>query len=106
MKTVCIIMQGVLSYEEKLQRAREELAIRAWEAWGTRNRVAFWQSRAKELEARLQIYEGEKEGDEPKGGGTNDSSEDVVRHVSAARTGSDGGVQVHVSVMPDETAGS
>ena len=71
----------------------------------TCSRVEFWRSRTKESEARLQMYEGKKAADEPKCGGTDDSSENVVRHVSPARIGSEGGVQVHVTGMPDETLG-
>jgi len=32
------------------------------------------------------MYEGKQEGDDPKGGAIDDSSEDIIRHVSPGRT--------------------
>ena len=46
-------MQGVLSYEECLERAREELRAKKGKHVDTLRILEFWKSRAHELEARL-----------------------------------------------------
>ena len=50
------IMQGVFSYEERLERAREDLRVEKWKHVGTLRMPEFWKSRANELEARLKMY--------------------------------------------------
>ncbi|KAJ8449610.1 hypothetical protein Cgig2_005632 [Carnegiea gigantea] len=46
-------LEGVLSYEEHLQRAREELRAEKGKHVDTLRMLEFWKSRAHELEARL-----------------------------------------------------
>ncbi|KAJ8437854.1 hypothetical protein Cgig2_002988 [Carnegiea gigantea] len=45
--------EGVLSYEERLERAREELRAKKGKDVDTLRTVEFWKSRAHEFEARL-----------------------------------------------------
>jgi len=52
------------------------------------------------------MYEGKQERDNPKGGASDNSSEDVVRHESPGRTGFDGGLEDHVNGMRDGTLAS
>ena len=46
-------MQGVLSYEERLERASEELRVKKGKHVDTLRMLEFWKSRAHELEVRL-----------------------------------------------------
>ncbi|KAJ8422394.1 LOW QUALITY PROTEIN: hypothetical protein Cgig2_028209 [Carnegiea gigantea] len=48
--------EGVLLYEERLERAREELRAKKGKHVGTLRILEFWKSRAHELEARLKRY--------------------------------------------------
>ena len=80
------IVQGVLSYDERLQRAQEELQIEHGKHEGILNSLEIWRTRGKELEARLQIYEGRKLHDHHKFGSTNDAYDDIHRHVNPQRT--------------------
>jgi len=50
----------VLSYEERLQRASEDLRIERANQEASQNSLEFWRARLKELEGRLQMYEGKK----------------------------------------------
>jgi len=47
------VLQGVLSYEERLERTREDLRIERGKHGATLNSLEFWCACAKELEARL-----------------------------------------------------
>jgi len=97
-------MQGVLSYEERLQRVRQELREEREKHGVTCTRVQYWQSRAKELEARLQIYEGKQEEENTKGGGTDDACNVLGGHGSLARAGCDGGGEDHGSGVGEVTS--
>ena len=50
----------MLSYEERLQRASEDLRIERANQEASQNSLEFWRARLKELEGRLQMYEGKK----------------------------------------------
>ena len=53
----------------------------------TCSRVEFWHSRVKELEARLQMYEGKQGGENPKGGASDDACKDLGAHGRPGRPG-------------------
>ena len=86
-------MQAVLSYEERLQRVRQELREEREKHGVTCSRLQFWQSRAKELEARLEVYEGKQGGEDLKSSPSDNACEDLGAHGSPGRPGFDGGVQ-------------
>jgi len=46
-------MQGVLSYEERLEQAREELRAEKGKHVDTLRMLEFWKSRVHDLKARL-----------------------------------------------------
>ena len=54
------VVQGVLSYEERLKRAREDVRNERAKHDATLASLEFWRTRAKELEAKLQMYEGKE----------------------------------------------
>ena len=99
-------MQGVLSYEERLQRAREEARSARLKFDSTVKELQFWHARAKELEGRLQMYEGRKGIEDPEIGCSGNQSDARVRDVSSFSTGCEGGVGVDVHVVGDEAQGS
>jgi len=52
---VWCIMQGVLSFGERLEWAREELCAEQGKHLDTEKRIQFWMTCAKELEASLNM---------------------------------------------------
>jgi len=56
------IMQGVLSFEEHEKRAREKLRVEKGKHIDTEKRLQFWMSRAKDLEARLNMVSTRMQG--------------------------------------------
>ena len=86
-------MQAVLSYEERLQRLRKELREESDKHGVTCSHLLFWESRPKELEARLQVYEGKQGGEDLKSGATGGACDGLGTHGSPVRPGCDGGVQ-------------
>ncbi|KAJ8435238.1 hypothetical protein Cgig2_015641 [Carnegiea gigantea] len=72
-----LVPTGVLSYEERLERARDELRAEKGKHVDTLRMLEFWKSRANELEARLKMCaapgETQNTGHQPRG----DVGEDV-----------------------------
>ena len=64
--------------------------------------LEFWHARAKELKARLHMYEGTKGKEDPKIGYSGNQSDAGVRDVSPLSTGCEGGVGVDVHCVGDE----
>jgi len=87
-------LQGVLSYEERLHRAREELRMERAKQRAAVSDVEFWRRRAQESEAKLKMYEGEKVKDNPDIGTTEHAVPDEDRHGSPLRRGCEAGVGV------------
>jgi len=87
-------LQGVLSYEERLQRAREELRRERAEQRATLSDLQYWRTRAKELEAKLKMYEREKVEDKAEICTTDHALGDEDRHESPLRRGSEAAVGV------------
>ena len=52
---VWCLMQGMLLYEERLERAREKLRVEKGKYVDTLRMLEFWKSRANALEARLKM---------------------------------------------------
>ena len=95
-------MQGVLSYEERLQRAREEARSARLKFDSTVKELQFWRARAKELEGRLQMYEGRKGMQDPEIGCGGNDSDAGVRDVSPFSTRCEVGVGVDVHGVGDK----
>jgi len=95
-------VQGVLSYEERLQRAREEARSAQLKFDATAKDLQFWRAHAKELEGRLQMYEGRKGMEDPEIGCSGNQSDARVRDVSSFSTGCEGGVGVDVHGVGDK----
>ena len=90
-------MQGVLSYEERLQRAREEARSARLKLDSTVKELQFWRARAEELQGRLQMYEGRKGTEDREIGCSGKDSDAGVRDVSpvSSRCEVREGVEVH-----------
>jgi len=82
---VWCLMQAVLSYKERLERAREELCAKKGKHVDTLRRLEFWKSCANELEARLKMCTtlGEAQDTRHQPGG--DDGEDVQSDSGLAR---------------------
>jgi len=84
----------VLSYEERLERAREELRAEKEKHVDTLRMLEFWKSRANELEARLKMYaalgEARDTGHQP-GGDVGEDVQSDSRLKSLARAVTDFG---------------
>jgi len=87
-------LQGVLSYEERLQRAREELRRERAEQRATLSDLEYWRTRAQELEAKLKMYERQKVEDKADIGTIDHALADEDRHESPLRRGCEAGVGV------------
>jgi len=55
----------MLSYEERLQQAREEVRNERVKLDAIVKGLEFWRARVKELEGRLHMYEGTKAEEDP-----------------------------------------